>query len=207
MLDVALIRKVAAADLGRRALDELTSSASPDNSLGEVLQTKVASAVDPELFKVAASMPGDADENYVAFGGKYKTGAWITPQDLRSLKQVVKDNPGKAAAGGAAALAAGEGTRRALKKEAFGQPMFQVSAAPDPSQTMGAPGAAAGAPKPAAAAAPAPAAPAAGGMSGGPMGAAGPSMGGMKAPGAGGGNPMAGPSIPKIPGAGGENNS
>jgi len=70
MADIALIRKLAAQELGKRALVELT--AEPDDSLDRVLLYKAAQAEDRPLFEICMRLPGDAINNYEALGGKFK---------------------------------------------------------------------------------------------------------------------------------------
>ena len=70
MTDIGLIRKLAAQELGKRALAELT--AEPDDSLERVLLYKAAQAEDRPLFEICMRLPGDAINNYEALGGKFK---------------------------------------------------------------------------------------------------------------------------------------
>lgn len=152
-MDIALIRKVAAAELGRRALDELT--ATPDDSLDSVYLAKAAQAEDPDLFRTAMRMSGDSIGNYENLGGTFK-------------------------------------------KQAFGAPMFQVAAAPDP---MAQAQASAAKPPAPAATGPKPPTPTSAGPQGAPS-VARPGAGGPQA--AGTTNPMQMPTTPKIPGATGQ---
>lgn len=69
-MDITLIRKLASQELGKRALEELTSES--DTSLDDVFLNKAARAEDPQLFKIAMSLKGDPIEQYEALGGKYK---------------------------------------------------------------------------------------------------------------------------------------
>jgi hypothetical protein len=68
--DIALIRKLAAQELGKRALAELT--AEPDDSLDRVLLYKAAQAEDSTLFKIAMDLSSDPLCTYEALGGKFK---------------------------------------------------------------------------------------------------------------------------------------
>ena len=87
MTDVGLIRKLASAELGKRALADLTRE--PDDSLESIHLSKLAHVEDPDLYSIALSMGGDPIGNYETLGGTFR-------------------------------------------KQAFGTPMFQATAAPDP---------------------------------------------------------------------------
>lgn len=67
-LDIELIRKKAALEVGRR---ELESVVEVDPLVAFQFQ-KAAAAEDPGLMALAASLPGDTLEVYEAMGGKYK---------------------------------------------------------------------------------------------------------------------------------------
>lgn len=69
-MDLVYIRKLAARDAGRRALDELTAESSAP--LDDVMLHKAAQAEDPELFRMAMTMPGDPIGNYEVLGGTFK---------------------------------------------------------------------------------------------------------------------------------------
>ena len=63
------LRKLAADIVGRAALEERFGPA-PVSALDAVLLTKSAGA-DPELLKVAETLPGSLLENYAKLGGKF----------------------------------------------------------------------------------------------------------------------------------------
>lgn len=78
MVDVNLIRKVAADELNKSAFESLSNSSEPDDSLEHVFLVKRAQVEDEELYKLASRLPGDPLANYEVMGGRYKL-AFGTP--------------------------------------------------------------------------------------------------------------------------------
>lgn len=102
-MNVAYIRKVAARQVGKRALDELT--AEPSAPLDDVMLHKAAQAEDPELFRMAMTMPGDPIGNYEVLGGTFKKEAIgapmfqvaAAPDPVGQVSQSMPSQPGSLA--------------------------------------------------------------------------------------------------------------
>ena len=212
-VDVEYIRKVAAHELAKRSFDELSTVEVPDTSLDDVFLHKAAQAEDPDLFRIAMNFEGDALKNYETLGGKYKIAGEQSDDITRSAALLALTGAGVGALDGGVkgilpgagygALAGGGGAALAhalsvLTKRAFGQPIFQASAAPDPvvtaSQSMSLkPPGASGLKAPSATSATS-------GSGGGTSVSSQPSLSG----GGSQNNPMSTPSIPGATGSGGQ---
>lgn len=66
-LDFDMIRKLASLETGRQYLQEEAGM----STLEELEISKMASAADPMLLKIASRLPGNTLEVYEALGGKY----------------------------------------------------------------------------------------------------------------------------------------
>lgn len=90
-MDVARLRKIASAELGKRALAELT--AEEDTSLDSVLLAKYAQAEDLGLFQIAMRLPGHPVHNYEAMGGVFKTAGkdYLSPESQITGGDVAKN--------------------------------------------------------------------------------------------------------------------
>jgi len=118
------LRKLAAEVVGRAALEERFGPA-PMSALDAVLLTKVAGA-DPELLKVAETLPGSLLENYEKLGGEYKTAVsagWVKGMVERGAAKASPERLKKFVSGADAAAGKAIEKNEALTRRAMHAPL------------------------------------------------------------------------------------